>query len=103
MSISRISVNIDENVKKDAQAVLNELGLDMTTAVDTFLRAVVREQRIPFQIRTERAMREDQYRHYVSRELDAAKKQAADSNTEWLSHDDVMQQLNRQREARRSV
>ena len=103
MSTARISINIDEKVKKDAQAVLSELGLDMTTAVDTFLRALIREQGIPFIIRTEKAMREDQYRRYVSRELEAAKAQAADPNTQWLSHDDVMQKLSRQREARRNV
>ena len=103
MSTSRISVNIDEKVKKDAQAVLSELGLDMTTAVDTFLRALVREQGIPFAIRTERAMREEQYRGYLLRELEAARKEASDSSTQWLSHDDVMQKLNSQREARRSV
>ena len=91
MSTARISINIDEKVKKDAQAVLNELGLDMTTAVDTFLRAVVREQAIPFAIRTKKAMREDQYRRYILSELNAAKTQAADPNTQWLSHDEIMQ------------
>jgi len=103
MSATRISVNIDEGIKKEAQAILSELGLDMTTAVDIFLRTLIREGGIPFAIRTEKAIQDDQYRKYVLNELEIAKVQAADPNTKWLSHDDVMQKLNKQRATRHGI
>lgn len=44
------TLSIDADLKKDAQVVLGELGLDLSTAVGLFLRQTVREQRIPFDI-----------------------------------------------------
>lgn len=45
-----INMRVDEKLKKDAEHTLNELGLNMTTAITVFLKAVVREQCIPFNI-----------------------------------------------------
>ena len=47
------SINIDTNVKAEAQALFSELGLDLSTAVGLFLRQAVRERRIPFEIRAD--------------------------------------------------
>jgi len=55
IATARISVKVDEDVKQGAQRVFNEVGMDMTTAINLFLRTVKREERIPFDIRTERA------------------------------------------------
>ena len=44
------SIGIDAEVKKEAQELLADLGLDITTAVNVFLRQTVRQQRIPFEI-----------------------------------------------------
>jgi addiction module RelB/DinJ family antitoxin len=62
MSTTRISVNIDEDVKQGALRVFGEIGMDMTTAIDSFLRTVVREERIPFDLRTAKAYREAAHR-----------------------------------------
>lgn len=47
------NINLDPVLKKDAQALLKDLGMDLTTAVTVFLRQAVREQRIPFEIKRE--------------------------------------------------
>ena len=44
------TITLDADVKKEAQIVLGELGLDLSTAVGLFLRQTAREQRIPFDI-----------------------------------------------------
>ena len=44
------NINLDENLKKDAQILFADLGMDLTTAVTVYLRQAVREQRIPFEI-----------------------------------------------------
>ena len=100
---SRVSVNIDENIKQSAQRIFGEMGLDMTTAIDSFLRTVVREERIPYDIRTERAYREATHREYINRELDKSMVEAADPNTKWLSHDEIVAKMNERREARSRV
>ncbi|MDR1560517.1 MAG: type II toxin-antitoxin system RelB/DinJ family antitoxin [Clostridiales bacterium] len=100
MAISRISVNIDEDVKQNAQRIFSEIGLDMTTAIDSFLRTVVREERIPYDLRTERAYRESVHQAYINDELDKSLLEAADANTEWTSRDEMKERLARRREAR---
>ena len=50
MATVKLSINTDEQTKKQAQALFEELGLDMTTAVNMFLKKAVREQGIPFDV-----------------------------------------------------
>ena len=44
------NIKIDPELKKEAQKLFSELGMDMTTAVNIFLRQAVREQAIPFRV-----------------------------------------------------
>ena len=103
MSTARISVNVDSEIKQSAQKILGEIGMDLTTAIDLLLRTIVREERIPFNLQTERAYLENAHREYIKLELEKAKLEAADPNTKWLTHDEVIGNLKAQREARRSV
>lgn len=48
MSQGNICIRIDENIKKQFDSLCNELGLTMSTAINIFVRRVIREQRIPF-------------------------------------------------------
>ena len=48
---TNISIRTDIELKKEAEKLFNELGMNMTTACNIFLRQAVREQRIPFEIR----------------------------------------------------
>ncbi len=50
MTQSNICIRLDENLKKQFDYLCNEFGLTMTTAINMFVKAVVRENRIPFEI-----------------------------------------------------
>ncbi len=50
---TNISVRMDVELKKQAEQLFSELGLNMTTAFNIFLRQAVRQQRIPFDIALE--------------------------------------------------
>jgi len=41
---------MDENLKKQFDMLCSEFGMNATTAVNVFARAVVRERKIPFEI-----------------------------------------------------
>lgn len=45
-----VSFRIDEEVKQDAERVLDNLGLSMSAAITVFLKKVARENRIPFEL-----------------------------------------------------
>ena len=48
--ISSVSFRIDAEIKNQADKLFAELGLNMTTAFNIFLRQSIRENRIPFDI-----------------------------------------------------
>ena len=47
MSMTNINIRTDSNVKSQAQTLFSNLGLDMTTAINMFLRQAVRQQALP--------------------------------------------------------
>lgn len=53
MSKVSTNINLDSELKKDAQMLFADLGMDLTTAVTVFFKQAVREQKIPFEIRKE--------------------------------------------------
>lgn len=48
---TNINIRIDKNVKETSEKVFEDLGLNMTTAVNMFLRQVIRVNGIPFEIK----------------------------------------------------
>ncbi len=53
--MAKVSTNItiDSETKAKAQELLADLGLDLSTAVNIFLRQMVRENALPFTIKRE--------------------------------------------------
>ncbi|MCM1084050.1 MAG: type II toxin-antitoxin system RelB/DinJ family antitoxin [Clostridium sp.] len=48
--MAQISLRVDDEVKRNAERTLDEIGLSMSTAINIFLKTVVRENRIPFEL-----------------------------------------------------
>jgi DNA-damage-inducible protein J len=48
--MAQISLRVDDDVKRNAERTLNDIGLSMSTAINIFLKTVVRENRIPFEL-----------------------------------------------------
>lgn len=54
------NIRIDPELKDSANEVFEELGLTLSTAVNVFLKAVVREGGMPFEVKlTNHALNED--------------------------------------------
>jgi len=49
--MTTINVRVEEKVKKQASELFEELGLDMSTALNLFLRQAISYGGIPFEIR----------------------------------------------------
>lgn len=50
MATTSITIRMDETLKKQAETLFDEMGLNMTTAITMFAKAVVRQNKIPFEI-----------------------------------------------------
>jgi len=50
MTSTNINIRTDSDIKVQAQEVLSKMGLDLTTAVNLFLRQVICKQSVSFDI-----------------------------------------------------
>ena len=50
-NIPATTIRIEPEVKKEATIILDELGLSMSTAINAFLKALVREGGMPFEMK----------------------------------------------------
>ena len=51
MASTNLNIRIDKAVKDQAESIFNELGLNMTTAVNMFLKTVIRQNGITLDLR----------------------------------------------------
>ena len=51
MATTNLNIRTDKDIKDQAEAIFNELGLNMTTAVNMFLKTAIREHGIPFELK----------------------------------------------------
>ncbi|MGD9569111.1 MAG: type II toxin-antitoxin system RelB/DinJ family antitoxin [Sedimentibacter sp.] len=48
---SNLNIRMDAELKKQAEKLFSELGMNMSTAINVFLRQAVRQGSIPFEIK----------------------------------------------------
>jgi DNA-damage-inducible protein J len=81
MATKNIQLRLDEDLKKKAERVLEDLGLDMPTALRLFLKKLVRTKSIPFRISTDEDG--DSFTATQIQEILAAKKEVSDPKN-WI-------------------
>jgi DNA-damage-inducible protein J len=52
MAQTTLNVRIDEDVKKALEDFCYDVGMNVSVAVNMFAKAVIREQRLPFEVAT---------------------------------------------------
>ena len=50
MAQGTLTIKLDNETKKEFNEFCEEIGINMTTAINMFIKKVVREQRIPFDL-----------------------------------------------------
>lgn len=51
MATTSMTIRTDSEVKREAQKLFSALGLDMTSAVNIFLRQAIRQRGLPFEVK----------------------------------------------------
>ena len=51
MATTNLNIRTDKEIKDQAERIFFELGLNMTTAINMFLRTTIRENGIPFSLK----------------------------------------------------
>ena len=89
MATKAITVRVDDTVKAQAEAMLEDMGMNMTTYIASSLKALVRQRKIPFDLVTTQYLADQ----IILKELAVAEKEAADPNAKWLSHEEVFSKI----------
>ena len=58
MASTNFSVRMDSEIKKQCEALYGELGMNLTTAINVFLRQSLRAGGLPFEVRLDQPNKE---------------------------------------------
>ena len=94
MGQATFSVRMDEGLKNDFDSLCADFGMSMTTAINVFARAVVRERRIPFEIMASNAGRP---RLSGMEAFYALRAQARENGIQDMSLDEINEEIRRAR------
>lgn len=90
MAATIVSARTDEQVKKQASEILGNLGLDMSGAINIFLRAIIRERGIPFAIVEEP---DEEYKALIKKTISERLERSKDPNTKYYSSAEMLEML----------
>jgi DNA-damage-inducible protein J len=82
-----ITVRVDEAVKAQAEAILDDIGINVTTLFNSCLKALVRERRVPF------SMEDGSRARLVREKLEESLTVAADPNAPRYTHEEIFTPL----------
>lgn len=83
--MTTITIRVDEKVKKEAEELFHEMGLNMSTAMNIFLKRCILEEGIPFELKvpnkkTLKALDDVNKGKGLSKEFDSIKELMEDLN-----------------------
>jgi len=102
---TNVNVRIDKALKAQADSVLSELGMNMTTAFNIFLRQTVRQGKIPFEISLNRPSLSDneiKARQELREAFRAIQEDSVRNGTDDMSLDDINAIIAESRQERRN-
>lgn len=86
---SAINIQVDSETKKAASQILNDLGLSMSTAINIFLKQIIKNDGLPFEVKNPKpskelleALKEGEV---ILQEIKTGKRQGYNNMTELLN------------------
>ena len=97
MAQSTLSMRVDENLKKNFDMICDDFGFTSTAAITVFMKAVVRERRIPFEIKasTKEQINRDAWNAFIE-----MRAQAKESGAQNMSLDEINAEIQEVRNER---
>ena len=98
--MTSLSIRVDETLKKNFDSLCDEFGLSSSAAVNIFMKTVVRERRIPFEIKAFAG--ESMVRTEGLAAFERLRKQAAESCASEMTSEDINREIEAARNGKRS-
>ena len=97
MGQATLSMRVDDTLKKKFDMICDDFGLTSTAAITVFMKTVVRERRIPFEIK---ASGRDQINKEAWEAFLEMRAQAADAGVQDLSLEEINSEIQNARNER---
>lgn len=88
MTTKTITVRVDEDTKRQAEIILEDIGLNLTGLINACLKAVVREKRVPFAL----VSSEYELHKMIKSKLAESELVAEDPTIKRYTHDEIFEQ-----------
>ena len=75
-----VNIRMDKEIKEQADILFNNLGFNLTTAINTFVKQAIREQAIPFQPKLKRKSLDSYLEEYYGKPIEIILKEAEERN-----------------------
>lgn len=97
MAQSTLSMRVDDTLKKNFDSICDDFGFTSTAAITVFMKTVVRERRIPFEIKasTKEQINKDAWAAFL--EMRAA---AAEAGIQDMSREEINAEIQEVRNGR---
>ena len=92
MAAKTITVRVDEDTKREAEIILEDIGLNMTVLFNACLKAVVREKRVPFAL----VSSEYELKQMIRAKLEESETVAGDPAVKRYTHEEIFAPLRKQ-------
>ena len=89
LATKTITVRVEEDTKRQAEAILEDIGLTVTGLINACLKAVVREKRVPFQL----VSSEYEFQQMVRAKLEESETVAGDPSAKRYTHEEIFAPL----------
>ena len=99
MSTTNLTVRVDENTKKDFDSFCENVGINATSAVNMFIKTVVRTRALPFTV-TDTDAYDQSLVTEIKRAIESMRKQSAQNGNSDMSLDEINAEINASRQAR---
>ena len=87
METLNLSVRVDANDKKNFEQFCDEVGMNVSTAINMFIKAVLREQKLPFEIRSKT------FDNVIDEKLQEAESEMK-NNSKRYSKEEILESIN---------
>ena len=89
IALATITVRVDDDVKKDAEIILDDIGINVTTLFNACLKALVREKKVPFEL----ASSEYALKKLIRNKLEESLVVASDPDAKRYAHEEIFSPL----------
>ena len=89
MGAVNVTVRVDENTKRDFDDFCDNVGMNITTAFNLYMKAVLRTRELPFPITDNNASGREQGRMALKSAFKAAQEQSVINGTDGMTMEEI--------------